>query len=339
MKPFALIKSKYRKIVFLEKHPEPGELILKQRRVFTLPSKAGLLFGLMLFVLFLTSTNYNLNLGFVMTYLLAGVGLTNTLFTFRNLAYLRLNAGHAAAVFAGEQATFPIQIKNSQQLDRYAIQIGFLGKNHVFQMFDLAPHDSKTIHLRLATQSRGVLPIPRICLQTTFPLGLLRAWSTWLPVANVLVYPCPEAHPPPLPFSGDSSREGTRIHGDEDYSGVKSYQVGDPLKHLSWKHIARIDIDAGGSLISKQFSGGSAGELILDFASIPNSVDLETRLSRMASWILEADSKGLAYGFCLGNLTFTPACTEPHRNACLTALALFQTDAAQSSQDEGNGNA
>ncbi|MBY0574962.1 MAG: DUF58 domain-containing protein [Undibacterium sp.] len=322
-----LFKQQIRKIIFLEKAPEHGEIILKQRRVFTLPNKAGLLFVVLLLIIFLTSVNYNLNLGFGMTYLLIGVAIVNMIFTFRNLAYLRLHASAPSPVFAGETLHFPIHLKNTQSLARYAIQIVFMEKDQVEHVIDIAARDSVTLKLPYPSQKRGYVQAPRIRLQTSFPLGILRAWSTWLPAAPALVYPHPEISPPPLPTVGDGQNEGLRSIGEEDFSGVRNYQTGDPLKALSWKHIARVDLDAGGSLISKQFSGGAAGRIAIDFKALPQHLDLELRLSRMTSWVLEADSRGLAYSFSLGNFKLTSAATEAHRLACLSALATFQLNA------------
>ncbi|MBC3807585.1 DUF58 domain-containing protein [Undibacterium seohonense] len=322
------LRTQFKRIVLLEKSAESGEVILKQRRVFTLPSRAGLAFVLLLVMLFLTSTNYNLNLGFGMTYLLAGLAAVNALYTFRNLAYLRLQAGQGESIFAGDVAEFPIHIKNPQNLDRYAIHINFLHEQSPEQIFDVGANDSLSIKLRTLSSRRGYLSCPRIRLQTWFPLGLLRAWSTWLPATTILVFPSPEATPPPLPVGIDnaSDNNSSQSTGHEDFAGVRSYQSGDPFKHLSWKHIARVDLDAGGALISKQFAGASGGEVCLDFALISSQIDLELRLSRMTSWILEAERQQLDYGFKLGNLNFSPAQGEIHRNTCLTALATYGLD-------------
>src|ERR1700739_1992293 len=83
--------------------PEPGEVFLKQRRVFIVPSQAGLSLAVMLVVLFIGSVNYTLGLGFVLTFLLASCGVVDMHLTFRNLAHLYLKAGHASTVFAGEE--------------------------------------------------------------------------------------------------------------------------------------------------------------------------------------------------------------------------------------------
>lgn len=323
MKAIDAIRLRLRRLIFLEKSPEPGELVLNQRRVFTLPSKPGLVFLLLLIICFLTATNYNLNLGFGMTYLLAGVAVVNTLFTYRNLAYLKLNARDGAAVFAGDPAEFQFHVKNAEQLERFAIHISFQHSPHLEQIIDLKRGEETLVKLSCMTTNRGPLACPRVQLQTWFPLGLLRAWSTWLPATQVLVYPAPELNSPPLPFIGELGEKGNANTGHEDYAGVRSYQAGDPLKHLSWKHIARVDLEAGGNLISKQFDGASFGALLIDFASLPNQLPIEQKLSRMTSWILEADRLGLPYEFKLAALHLPSASGENHRHACLSALANY----------------
>lgn len=327
------LRSLIKRIVLLEKSPEAGEVVLKQRRVFTLPNQAGLVYAGMLIVLLLTSTNYNLNLGFGMTYLLAGLAAVNALFTFRNLAYLRLRAAQGDSIFAGEVAEFPIYIHNPQQLDRYAIHVGFLDKQAIEQNIDINAESSVTIKLRTLSEQRGYLQCPRIRLQTSFPLGLLRAWSTWLPASQILVYPSPELNPPALPFGTDSLGNNTQSSGNEDFAGVRSYQSGDPVKHLSWKHIARVDLDAGGNLVSKQFAGASSGEIYLDFSTLSPQLDLEIRISRMTSWVLEAERLQLDYGFKLATLNLMPAQGEVHCQACLNALALYALPVAELEQN------
>ncbi|MBC7405510.1 MAG: DUF58 domain-containing protein [Cytophaga sp.] len=323
MSALTSLQQKFRRLVFLEHRPESGEVFLKQRRVFTLPSKAGWMFVLLLLVLFIASTNYNLNLGFALTFILGGCAWINAFMGFRNLAYLHLLAGPVAPVFAGEEAQFTLYLINRRKHYRYALYLGFAAKGHPEQTVDIAPHSRAMLQLSCPTTRRGRLPIPRVRLQTWYPLGLLRAWSTWMPDTQALVYPQPEPFAPPLPMTGAASKKGQGSAGDEDFSGVRVYQVGDALKHLAWKHIARVDLDAGGSLITKQFSGGSASDILLDFSSLPSNLDLEIRLSRMSSWVLQADASGLAYAFRLGATEYPAAIGEPHRADCLSALALY----------------
>ncbi|MFZ6846291.1 DUF58 domain-containing protein [Undibacterium sp. RuTC16W] len=318
------IRARFRRLVFLEHKPESGEVLLKQRRVFTLPSKAGWMFCLLMIVLFIASTNYNLSLGFALTFVLVACGMINAYFAFLNLAYLHLLAGSAQPVFAGEDAQFILYIINRRKRQRYAIWIGFSQKGATDHAIDVAQESRTSVTLSYPTAERGYMSIPRVRLQTWFPLGLLRAWSTWLPDAQVLVYPRPEQNAPPLPQQGNEKNDGQGHAGDEDFSGVRAYQTGDPMKHLAWKQIAKLDLESGGQLVTKQFSGGSASDIILDFASLPRSMDLELKLARMTSWVLEADATALPYGFRLGNIDYPVTTGQAHRQDCLRALALHE---------------
>lgn len=322
---FTSLKKRLRKIVFLEHKPESGEVFLNQRRVFTLPSKPGLVYVVLLLLMFLAATNYSLNLGFGLTYVLGGVALVNVFYGFRNLAYLHLLPGSARAVFAGEETEYTVYLINRRTHPRYAISVGFAEKGHPEKFVDIAADSRVAVQLSYPTTNRGLQAIPRIRLQTSYPLGLLRAWSTWLPDANALVYPQPEANPPPLPMSGAGQKTETPGHaGDEDFAGVRAYQPGDPMKHLAWKQIAKVDTALGGSLVTKQFAGGSGSDVMLDFAALPRNMDTELKLSRLTSWVLEADQRGLTYGFKLAQTQYPPTTGPEHCEACLRALALYE---------------
>ena len=314
---------------------EAGDVVLSQRRVFILPSKAGLGFGVLLALMFIGSINYNLNLGFALTFLVAAFGVVDMHLTFRNLAYLQLSAGRAMPVFAGEDAQFQMHILNRRGHDRFAIWIGFMirGKSRPeraiarsrMQPIDIPATASTAVTLSTPTTRRGWMPAPHVRLSTQFPLGLLQAWSYWWPKVSTLVYPQPEADAPPLPLTVAAGGRGAGSAGDDDtFAGIRAYRSGDSIRQMAWRQIARIDPDSGGALVTKQFEGGSAGNLVLDFAGLPRTLDLDLRLSRMTRWILEAESRSLAYAFRLGSLHLDAALGPTQQQACLRALALYE---------------
>ena len=301
---------------------EPGEVYLNLRRVFILPTRAGLAFAFLLLLLFIGAVNYNLGLGFALTFFCAACAIVDMYMTAQNLALLHLAPGRAQAVFAGQEAIFELHIHNRSKRDRFAIRLDFIAAGEPRHVADVAAAGSAPLQLSTASGARGWLPAPRVRLTTRFPLGLFQAWSYWQPDARVLVYPCPETGAPPLPLSG-GGEGGSGRAGHEDFAGVRSYQAGDAPQRLAWRQIARLDPALGGALLSKHFEGGAAAELCLDFDALAPHLALETRLSRMARWVLEAERQALPYGFCLGPLRLAPALGEAHRAACLGALALY----------------
>lgn len=312
--------------LFQLRDAEPGETFLSQRRVFIVPTKAGWGFGAMLLVLFVASVNYSLSLGFAFTFLMGACAVIDMHLTFRNLAHLYLRAGRARSTFAGDEAQFEVHLINRRKHARYAIWIGFIDADlpELEQAVDVPVQSSADVTLTVLARERGWLKIPRIRLQTRFPLGLFRAWSYWKPDAAVLVYPQAEQHAPPLPISQEASPEGQGQLGQEDdFAGIRAYQAGDTMRRLAWRQIARLDSDAGGTLVTKHFEGGSTGRILLDLRALPHGMELEAKLSRLTRWVLEAEAQGMPYAFRLGHVALDAGLGPVHQEACLKALALY----------------
>jgi uncharacterized protein (DUF58 family) len=302
---------------------DQGEVFLSQRRVYIVPTGAGLAFAGLLLVLLTGSINYNLGLGFALTFLAGACALVDMVFTYRNLAHLRLRPGRAHDVFAGEEAQFELHLLNHTGHDRYAIAVEFVDGSAAPHMADVAAGGSAGVTLAIPTAHRGWMRAPRVRLATRFPLGLFRAWSYWQPDLAVLAYPAPETGAPPLPMSGASRGDGRGAAGQDDFAGVRSYQPGDTLRQLAWRQIARLDPELGGQLATKHFEGGAAEQLVLDFAQLPPQLGLEQRLSRMARWVLDAEQRALPYAFHLGAESYDAALGAAHQAACLRSLALY----------------
>jgi len=103
----AALKSRLLDWIFQWRGPERGTIVLVQRRVFILPTRQGLLFAGVILLMLLGSVNYDLSLGFILSFLLGASGIQSMLHTFRNLANLRISAGRVAPVFAGRHGRVP----------------------------------------------------------------------------------------------------------------------------------------------------------------------------------------------------------------------------------------
>ncbi|MFS2007257.1 DUF58 domain-containing protein [Duganella sp. CT11-25] len=302
---------------------EPGTVTLGMRRVFIVPTRPGIAFVGLLLVMLIGALNYNLGLGFALTFFTGACAIADMYLTARNLAMLQLAPGRAPPVFAGEEAQFELHLHNRTRRDRYAVWLGFQADGEPRQVTDIPAGGASAVQLSAPTTRRGWLAAPRIRLLTRFPLGLFRAWSYWRPDVRLLVYPAPELPAQPLPSSGAASEDGHGTVGLDNFAGIRSYQAGDPMRHLAWRQIARHDPALGGQLVTKHFEGGAVAELCLDFAALPLQMDLEAKLSRMTRWVLEAERRALPYSFRLAQHDYGPALGDAHQAACLRALALF----------------
>ena len=294
-----------------------GMAKLDRRHVYILPTRSGVLFALILLGMLLGAVNYSLSLGFVLTFWLGGLGVVAMLHTWRNLAHLTVTPGRIKPVHVGDAACFHFILHDHSHRLRYAVGARY-GK--LSPEFGNVPADGSTeITLTLPTTQRGWLMPGRITIFTQFPLGLFHAWGYVEPGIACLVYPRPAPPGTALPAASTMLKPQGRIMaaGDEDFSGLRSYRTGDPMNRLDWKASARSQ-----GFYTKEFQGEGQQILWLDWETTYGP-DVETRLSQLTRWVLDADANGLAYGLRLPEVQFPPASGENHRHDCLQALALF----------------
>ncbi len=312
------LQEKFRQWLFQLGRDEQLPVVLTQRRIFILPTRAGLLYAVVLCVMLLAAINYNLGLGHALVFLLAGLGLAAMVHTFRNLLGLRLMPGRAEPVFAGETAFFPVHVKAPTAPGRRALELNFEGNNGA--ILDISPGEQVSTTIPCTTHRRGQFDPGYFILCSRYPLGLFRAWSyPHLPL-SCTVYPKPLETP--LPGSSSSTRStGQQGHsGQEDFSGLRLRQPNDSPRHIAWKAVAH-DIEQR-PLLVKQFDGGAVDELWLDWRLTPTASDVEVRLSLLAGWVVAAEREHLRYGLRLPDRVIAPDSGSTHRNACLEALAL-----------------
>jgi uncharacterized protein (DUF58 family) len=272
-----------------------------------------------LVLMLLGDINYNLSLGYVLTFLLAMMAVMSMLYAFRNLAHLQIHAGHVAPVFAGEDAQFVFHFDNPGTLARYQIHLHDDESHRT--VFDLPARGSTPVQLAIPATRRGWLDSGRLTLYTEFPLGLFHAWTYLHFEVRCLVYPQPAA---PLPLPAQSAQNGTGKNlaaGDEDFAGLRNYVPGDALPRIAWKTLAREQ-----SLQVKQFSTPQGQELWLDWTQLAHLAQ-EQKLQVLTRWVLDADAQGLLYGLRLPDGELAPQNNPAHRAECLRKLALFGLDA------------
>ena len=77
LNPFTPIRRRFR-AWFESRLPLKDSTTLTQRNVYILPTRAGFMFAITLITLLLASINYQLNLGYVLTFLLAGSAVVSS---------------------------------------------------------------------------------------------------------------------------------------------------------------------------------------------------------------------------------------------------------------------
>ncbi|MGA7750233.1 MAG: DUF58 domain-containing protein [Gallionella sp.] len=317
----ATLQQKFRNWAF-SRTAETGTVTLTQRRIFIIPTKQGFTLCFVLLMLLLGDINYNLSLGYVLTFLLTMMAVMSMLHAFRNLAHLKIRAGRAEPVFSGKIARFIFHFNNRSKLSRYQIclvqtGVSFWKNSNTPLEFDAPAEQDTEIAFPLPATRRGWLQLGRMTLYTEFPLGLFYAWTYLHFDTRCLVYPKPLSDAP-LPFGSSPDGTGKRsVAGDEDFSGLRKYAAGDALPRIAWKAYAH---ERG--LQVKQFSTPLGEELWLDYSDTPDRNE-EEKLARMARWVLDAEAQGLRYGLRLPDGDSPTNNGIAHRDECLRRIALF----------------
>jgi uncharacterized protein (DUF58 family) len=298
------------------RHLPGNTLLLTHRNVYILPTLAGLMLAATLMLLLIGAINYQLSLGYLLTFLLSGCALASMYIGHANVRGLELSLSNPKPCFCGSLATVELKVQSFSEMTRYAIGARLLDSDQ-WARCDVAPSGVSDIQLKLRATKRGLMPLPALTVQSLFPMGAFRVWSLWQPAAHLLVYPEPEKSPPPLPGYPESSRLSDALFQKRqtEFDGIRSYQRGDALKRIVWKKTAH-----SGQLVSRGDSELLRTPLYFDLTQTGTGA-LEQQLSRLCAWVLTAHENGLSFGLRLPEQAIEPANDNNHLMRCLEALA------------------
>ena len=302
----------------LRRHgPDPAELTLSSQRIYIVPTGAGVLYAVMLATMLAGSMNYNNNLGFALTFLLAGVGIAAIYHTHRNLLGLRIRYLGAEPGFAGTTLDVRFTLANDAREPRDEIALDWGDGDAVAA--GVGTRTTRTVQVPFATDRRGLMPLPPLRVSTIAPLGLMRAWS-WLQIdAAVLVYPRPAAEAAaPLDTGREQDTTGRSRRGDDDFGGLRAWIAGDSPRRIAWRQYARRD-----TMLVREYQGGEAAHCRwINWSELPPG-DVEARVALAARLVIDAGATGEPWGLALPLRRTGPASGRDHLHLCLRELALF----------------
>lgn len=291
-------------------------LTLERRRLYILPTRAGMAFGALVLTMLLAGMNYANSVALLLAFLLVGFALVVMHECHLTLLGLSLLEAAATPLFAGSTGTLLLTLENASRLSRYRVQIGVA--DEIAVALDLPAGGRGRVELPIRAHRRGLQRIERLRVSSTHPFGLFRVW-TWVHASiEVIVYPRATGS---LPLPADIGvRSGTWPRGTagaDEWLGLRPFRDGDSPRQVAWKAYARE-----APLLVKEY--GSAASplrmLSLDAARHP---DIESRLAQLARWVLDAEATGDLYGLELPGKRIPAHRGSNHRHRCLSALALY----------------
>lgn len=320
--------------------PRRDQITLNQRNLYIVPSRAGWGFAAVFLVLLLASINEQVNLGYALSFLLGGTALSAVYLTHGNLQGVSLRLLNARSVHAGQVLRVGVVLSNQhRRRGRWGLWLtagrrapeGTTEGPGCPRSAELQPGSDCAIELDVATAQRGWLTLPRITIETRYPLGLLRAWAYWRPQTRVVVWPALDPLAPPVPDTAQPSHEAAALsaHPADMPDGLRDYRRGDPVRWIAWKKSSHA-MASGTGLVTREPHAGQRADRVLDFERSPGLAALptEARLSRLATWLLQCEQAAAAggptYGLSLPGTTLPCHAGAAHLRQCLDTLALWQ---------------
>ena len=273
-----------------------------------------MMLAFMLVAMLIAGLNYNSNLGLAFAFLMVSVALVTMHHCNRNLLGLQVDVTTEVDAFAGREANFEFVLRNDSNVDRRDVEICCLA---AAGMRSVPARSSESVPVSVPAPKRGVIRIAQFELRTRYPFGWFHAWTYVQGSLTAYVAPSPQGNRA-LPAAGGlgvASRSETR--GDEDFSGLRAYEPGVPLKHMAWKVLAR-----GGEAAVRSYTSLAAQPEWLEWSGL-EGMDTEARLSQLCLWVLESEAAQRLYGLRIPGKEIAPARGAGHRFACLRALAAY----------------
>lgn len=270
----------------------------------------------MIAVLWVLGTNYQNNLILALAFFMVSIFVVSIHLTFLNLRGLQIRYVKHGEAYAHEECDIVLKFTNVKRHWSEAISMTWRNNETQTQSLSLSPKQEKSESLLFFAGQRGRQILTPLCVESVFPLGLIRCW-TWLRWdADIVVYPEPVAASMSAIGEGeDAEIGGTVRQGGEDITGLRRYQESDSPGVIYWKAYAR-----GQGLLSKEFTQTLSHALWLDFHALAGH-SFEKKLSILCHWVVHYSQQEAVFGLVLPSQTIAPSSGAQHRDTCLMALA------------------
>lgn len=283
---------------------------VRHKQIFMIPNRFGFMAIGLFFVFSLVAATYSNNLLFLLAFLHVSFLLVCILQTARNLRHIEVNIMRIPEGFPGEVVGAQIKAQNLSKKIKQGIVVR-CGQEELL-IAELQPLEQRYILIPFVLPSqRGAHALERLRVSTESPYGLFRGWLYIKNKWTYFVYPKPQGEPLPA--------QQTLLPGG-DFSGLREYQLGDPLARVSWKHSARND-----KLLLKEFNERDESFYLIDWDQCPQK-NAEERLSQLARWIVDCEKTQRFYALRLhpSETSFHFHRGHSHYHAHLLKLAKWQ---------------
>lgn len=263
-----------------------AEKFLRQKDVLVFIYQQGYVYLLLIITTFIAGVNYanNLILGFC--FLISAVLCISFYLTFKQLHDLSVNFVLPEVGQAESTVQLQMHIKQAQPQLRY---LWLVYTTHTEKI--LLKDTNQIIPLTFFPTTRGQFSFPEIKLYSTYPFGLVRAWTYFF--IGIPLWIAPKAQT--LPAENKQQQRSFEPDMDE-FRELRNFKDGDSLQAVSWKQVAQ-----GQGLFIKVFEQHQdQHSLDIHYAHMP-SASHEEKLSLMMGLVNQCEQLQYSYAIYLPN--------------------------------------
>jgi uncharacterized protein (DUF58 family) len=305
--------------------PDQPPFTLLARRIYILPTRAGLGFAALTVAILATALNYGNSMAMLLAFLLAGFALIGVHECHRHLKGLRLVLANAEDSYAGSAGRIELRFENTLVTTRGVLQLQC--ESSAMARCLLPPLSVAVQQVEYQRARRGQHELGRVALRTTAPHGLFRAWCWMYLPLSTYVYPQPQGTLP-LPGSGGQRLQkslAAQVAGSEEWQALRPFATGDSPRAVAWKQYAR-----GAPLLVAQYQGEAGEQHELSYQRL-QGLDIEARLSQLCAWIVQCEQQREAYSLQLPEQFIAAGLGDEQRRKALRALAVYGTGGGRQS--------
>ncbi|ENW15597.1 DUF58 domain-containing protein [Acinetobacter haemolyticus] len=255
-----------------------------QKDVLVFIHTHGLLYIVLILITFIAGINYANNLILGLCFLMSAILCISFYLTFKQLYGLHVELITAEVGQVGQVLTLKLNFKQPTKTNRY-LQIQWQQQQQLFYL----NQTQQSIELAFFPQQRGIYQFDAIKIYSTYPLGLVRAW-TYLNLMEK-VWIAPKAYEWQKEHKNQPSAAHDRL---DEFRELRAFQHGDSYQNVAWKQVAR-----GQGFFIKMFEAQATQQYLeIDYQHIP-AQSHEEKLSFMMGLIEQCEQYGDDYAVIL----------------------------------------
>ncbi|MGB5887923.1 MAG: DUF58 domain-containing protein [Acinetobacter venetianus] len=257
---------------------------LLQKDVLVFIYKQGFLYLVLILITFIAGINYGNNLILGFCFLLSAILCISFYLTFKQLHDLKIEIVMPEVGQVNQPSIIKLMLKQQDKTVRY-LRIQSSQQEQMIYVNQV----QQTVELPVLPQQRGLYEFGVIKVYSTYPLGLVRAWTYLYPKQKIWI--APKAHD----WQKEHKNQPTSAHDNlDEFKELRAFRQGDSYQNVAWKQVAR-----GQGFFIKMFEAQANHQhLEIDYQQIP-ALGHEEKLSFMMGLVEQCEQLGDDYALIL----------------------------------------